>query len=965
MHLILCHTTADFDTLGAAVGLACCQPGSRIVLTGGCHPTVQDFLALHRDEYPLIERRSVTPAQIKTLSVVDTIWRDRLGKAAEWLDLPHVAITVYDHHPADPREASDPQVFSPGDIPAQHWQLEAVGATTTLIVEKLRASQVALSPTEATVMALGIHVDTGSLTFDHTTTRDAEALAWLMGQGIRQSTIAQYVEPGLSPLLQDLLIQALSQLRTQSWAGYTLASVRLNVTEYIPGLSRLAGHLMDLTAVDALLLAAWQAADPDPHTPQAQKLGKLTIIGRSRFPHSDLNQLLAPLGGGGHARSAAVTLRTDDPDQVLQELCDRLQAMIPKPLLAYEVMSSPVRTIRPDTRIEEAQRILLRYGHSGLCVVTPEGQLVGIISRRDLDIALHHGFGHAPVRGYMSTEVKTIAPDTPLPEIEALILSYGIGRLPVLAGQRLVGIVTRTDVLRQLHPSSQLGRSPANYLPSQPRQSLTLDQLRQAIAPELVNLLAIAADLARHQGWNLYLVGGAVRDILLAELAGHDQPLTLQDLDLVVDGCHGTISAAIPVSDPIAPSQLELDSNSDSPAALILAQALQAHYPQARLQTHGQFQTAALLWPRDVDLGPLLVDLATARTEFYLYPAANPQVEASSIRQDLYRRDFTLNAMALKLTELPPPEQVMTARDRPLSLLDFFGGWQDLRSRTIRVLHANSFIEDPTRIYRAVRFAMRLNCQIEPQTTGYIRHAMSQLSAQVLERASTWQPDSRAPALQTRLKNELRYILQAPYWRSALEKLGELGALACLHPALQMTPALARQLRRAEWGLRLGDPNLTADWELRLALVIAQVPVTDRALVAQNLQLTASTIQRLANLAAAETEIWDQISNDQPPSQQAACLERWDRETLILVGLRGDRNCRRQIWHYLVHLSQVIVPINGHDLRQLGYKPGPQFREMLQQLRSATLDGQFGDHHDPLAVRRDRAIAYLRQRYGS
>ena len=99
MDLVLCHTTADFDALGAAVGLCVLRPGSRIVLTGGCHPTVRDFLALHRDEYPLIERRAVNPQQIRSLAIVDASGRDRLGKAAEWLDLPHLnEIAVFDHH---------------------------------------------------------------------------------------------------------------------------------------------------------------------------------------------------------------------------------------------------------------------------------------------------------------------------------------------------------------------------------------------------------------------------------------------------------------------------------------------------------------------------------------------------------------------------------------------------------------------------------------------------------------------------------------------------------------------------------------------------------------------------------------------------------------------------------------------------------------------------------------------------
>ncbi|MGL5034209.1 MAG: DHH family phosphoesterase, partial [Microcystaceae cyanobacterium] len=194
MDIILCHQTADFDVLGAAVGLSCLKPGSRIVLTGGCHPTVRDFLALYRDELALIEMRSVHPEQIRTIYIVDNQNRDRLGKASQWLDLPTLTgLEIYDHHL---------ELIS--DLKFTYRQVEAVGATTTLIVEKLGQTNLQLNSIEASVMALGIHSDTGSLTYPQTTTRDAKALAWLMEQGANIKAIAEYIDPGFSPLLQKL-----------------------------------------------------------------------------------------------------------------------------------------------------------------------------------------------------------------------------------------------------------------------------------------------------------------------------------------------------------------------------------------------------------------------------------------------------------------------------------------------------------------------------------------------------------------------------------------------------------------------------------------------------------------------------------------------------------------------------------------------------------------------------------------
>lgn len=907
MDLILCHITADFDTLGAAVGLSRLYPGARIVLTGGAHPTVRDFLALHRDEYALIERRSVTPEQIRTLIVVDAQHRDRLGKAAEWLDLPDVNVIVYDHH-----------LEGESDIAASERQVEPIGAATTLVAEQLQAHQISLSPVEATVMALGIHVDTGSLTFDHSTVRDAAALTWLMQQGANLRAIGEYVEPGLSPQLQDLLSVALEHLQTETVRGYCLAWVLLSVETYVPGLSNLASRLITLTEVDVLLLAA--------RYPVSETEERLTVIGRARssagaasMQSLNLAALFQKWGGGGHSRAAAMTVRGVEPEALLHELVGLLRQQVPQPPTARELMSSPVRTIRPETTIAEAQRILLRYGHSGLSVVDANDRLVGIISRRDLDIALHHGFSHAPVKGYMTTNLKTIRPDTPLPEIESLMMTFDIGRLPVLDADQLVGIVTRTDVLRELHQAGLREQEREEAEPGQTLRDYCLlpgvvqNLLRQRLLPSLWNVLLQTAEQAEQRGWQLYLVGGAVRDLLLAK---PDQPLLLDDIDLVVDGFHRA---------------------ADQAAGVEMAKSLQKLYPAARLQIHGRFQTAALLWHNDPVLDSLWIDIATARTEFYPYPAANPEVEASSIRQDLYRRDFTINALAIRLT---PP--------RMGELLDFFGGVVDLQAKQIRVLHANSFIEDPTRIYRAVRFAVRLGFQIDPQTEGYIRTAIAsgiyhRIQAEV----------EKTPALQTRLRQELRYILEARYWKPAVELLSELGAICCIHPDLELNDVLWWQLRLVDrWLKRFGQPPVSTEhhqlstlehWLILLELMLSHLDAEARVKVAENFQLPADSIQRLQRLDQNQTAIAAALPNCQRPSQVVRELSQYDLSTLILVAVSQPRSIRRQIWQYLTGWSQVKVPVDGNDLKALGYKPGRQYKQILDRLLSATLDGEISN----------------------
>ena len=899
MDIILCHQTVDFDALGSAIGLSRLKSGAKIVLTGGAHPAVKNFLGLYRDEFAFAEMRSISPENIGTIYIVDTQKSDRLGAAAAWFDLPNVNnIEVYDHH-----------VDLKSDIAVTKIHTEAVGAITTYIAELLQKNKVDLTAFEATAMALGVHVDTGSLTFDQTTSRDAKAIAWLMEQGANVSIVAEYVEPGLSPQLQDLLKNALDKLERTTIQGYAVASVLLQTDKFVNGLATLTARLIDLTESDVLLLG---------HQYQTGKGEKLVVIGRSRLAETNLNQLFKPFGGGGHAQAASMSTQTDDARQLFKKLVTQLESQIPHPPTARDLMSSPVRTIRPDTTIEQAQKILFRYGHSGVSVVDEQDTLVGIISRRDLDLALHHGFNHAPVKGYMSRNLKTITPDTTLPEIQSLMVTYDVGRLPVIESGDLTGIVTRTDVLRQLHDGQN------EIVNTSSKANLTtrlLPTLQNRLEPPIWELLQKVTNAAQAKGWNLYLVGGGVRDVLLTD---ESEPLLLQDIDLVVDGFH---------------------RSADDRAGVELAGVIQEMYPNVSVSIHGEFQTAALSWHKDPIFSNLLIDIATARTEFYPYPTANPQVEASSIRQDLYRRDFTINALAVRLT---PPKRGEFSRKG--DLLDFFGGLIDLESRHIRVLHPNSFIEDPTRIYRAVRFAVRLGFTIEPQTEEYIDYAIKSGVYQELRIS-----DRASPALTTRLRAELKYILQANYWKPALKLLAKLNALSCLHQNLVLTKALAWQVACvSRWLFHINISN-AQPWLIRLEVLIASLASAERLEVAENLQLPKDSLQRLEQLKTLATEIAPQLLDSKFSSQIYQLLQPYKPLTLILFAARSNKNIRHLVWQYITKLSQAKPLLNGNDLKNMGFKPGKLYKQILDDLLAATLDGKISD--------RTSAEEFVREHY--
>lgn len=474
------------------------------------------------------------------------------------------------------------------------------------------------------------------------------------------------------------------------------------------------------------------------------------------------------------------------------------------------------------------------------------------------------------------------------------------------------------------------------------------------LSPELRSLLSQAAQVADQRGWHIYLVGGVIRDLLyFSHGLKNLSPLPLgegkgvralapnfTDIDLVVDSYHQTSKSATGVE---------------------VAQAMRSLHPEAHLEIYGDFQTAALSWHQDPLLNSLSMDIATARTESYPHPAANPLVATSSIYQDLQRRDFTINTLALRLTSGLESDHSL--------ILDFFGGWQDLLHKQVRVLHSHSFIDDPTRIYRAVRFAVRLGFKIESQTEEYIR---TSIASGIYQQLRSTQP--KIPALQNRLKTEIKYLFQAPYYQPALKLLGNLQALTCLHPNLEIDPQLWQQVRLGDRLLRYlhqflspatapSSPQnhpyyfpLSPDWLLRLELLLSALPVDERTWVANNLQLPADSVSRLQQLDLVESSMTADLPEDLAlavtnlaVSQLVERLKCYEDNLLLLTAIRSSRSWRRLIWQYLTVFRRVRSPLNGNDLKNLGYPPGKQYKIILEALTAATLDGLITDSYSAVA----------------
>jgi tRNA nucleotidyltransferase (CCA-adding enzyme) len=456
----------DFDSLAAAVGLAKLRgPGTVVVVPGGEAPSLKRFLTLHRQLYQIADTRQIDPARLRWVGVVDTCRKERLGVAADWPALAE-HVEVYDHHIG---RVCDIENDTRLDV-----IVEPVGAVATLIAERLKAAGKAMTPAEATLLALAIHSDTGSLTFEHTTTRDAEMLAWLMGQGAIQRSVAEFSHSLLTDEQQLMLSRGLSQLKRTKHRGIEISSVVLVGNTFLKGMSAVASDLLDLSNADVFFLTYVNCrgrrankkrrkptidVDADAGTacgPDELKQVSIICRARARVDGVDFRVLLQDLGGGGHARAASASLKLTEAaaEELTARLVRQAISQIPPPTPVSDFMTTEVVSVPLSATLLEARSLMRERGHGGLPVVDGDNRLAGLISVDDIDHAEMKGGKDAlrrPVSGWMRQNAISVSPETPLYVAEQMITEGGhVGRIPVVSGDdRLLGLVSRTDVLVQ------------------------------------------------------------------------------------------------------------------------------------------------------------------------------------------------------------------------------------------------------------------------------------------------------------------------------------------------------------------------------------------------------------------------------------------------------------------------------------------------------------------------------------
>jgi len=836
--VIVTHTNTDFDALASMLAARRLYPGATVALSGSLNRNVREFYRLHAEELDVAETGRVDLDAIERLVVVETVHSARLGDFEEVARRPGVEVVAFDHH----------QPERPDWIPAENIVVSEDGALTTTMVGILAEREILVTPLEATVFALGIHEDTGSLTYPSVTQRDADALAWCLRHGARQDMIAQYLHSPLGDNERALLDALLNGLETHEAGGFEVLVTAVAWPEYVDGVSNLAHKLVDLTDARALVTLV-EMGD------------RVFCVVRTRVAELDAGAVAEALGGGGHAQAASAVFRGP-----LSEARERALAALPsaaqRPLTAGDIMSHPPRFVAPDDTVAHAMVMCQRHRQSGI-QVGDEVSLVGLVTREDLDKAIGHGLSHAPVKSVMSSQVVTCGEEAPLAELQRLVASTDAGRVPVIRDGAVIGVVARSDLLRALEGPVRDEGEPSAAADLRDRL-LALGHLERIFE-------AVQAVSERYDG--VYLVGGAVRDVLT------DEPSF--DVDIAVEG------------DGIAFGRE-------------LAQAL-----GGRVVPHEKFGTAVVVYE-----GHRHVDVATTRTEFYDYPAALPRVEQATLRQDLFRRDFTVNAMAVSLK----------GEDFG-RLVDYFGGLRDLEGGVVRVLHNLSFIDDPTRIFRAIRYENRYGFRMDAHTLALAR-ACVEMSL-VGELSSS------------RLRDELQALLSEERIEDAIARLDEIGLDHEIHPHLAADDEAIRLVREVD-AVRSRYARDVPAWRLRLAVLVRRLPPDELFDWFARLKLRRRDAELIADAVTVAPLLQSRLAEADEPAEIRRLVEPHDPDgTLFALALAPARSAvRERLVRYFEQLRGVRLEISGGDLAGLGVTESPRVGEILGELLRRKLNGE-------------------------
>jgi len=863
--VITTHINADFDAVASMLAAQKLYPDAKVVFPGSQEKNLRNFFVNSMAYlFNMLDIKDVELDRISRLVLVDTRQPHRIGKLSDLLQREGVDIHIYDHHPNQP-----------GDIKGDYEVLRLTGATVTILTGILADKKIEISSDEATVMCLGLYEDTGSFTFPSTTQEDFKAAAFLLSKGANLNIVSNLISREISPEQVSLLNEMI-----QAATRYTISGIEVVVTvvtteKFVPDFAFLVHKMVKMENLEAIFAIALME-------------NKIYITARSRVVEVDTAAILEEFGGGGHSYAAAATVKGKTLPQVEHILVDLLYKNIQSRRLARDLMSAPAITVEAGVSCREAGNLLTRYNINALLVInTPSehensGPPVGFITRQVIEKALFHKLDHVAVGEYMTSELATVGPQATLMEIQEKIIENKQRVLPVLENGQILGVITRTDLLnilvrKHVQENGETPDRPSRSVHARTRNVLKFMQERLPV--RILEILHEIGRVADEIGEPAYVVGGFVRDLFLYRAN--------EDIDIVIEG------------DGIA-----------------FARKF-AKLAGARIHTYAKFGTAVVIFSDGFK-----IDVASARMEYYSFPAALPIVEMSSIKLDLFRRDFTVNTLAIQLNS-----------NKFGILIDFFAAQKDIKEKTIRVLHNLSFVEDPTRVFRAIRFEQRFGFTIGKLTAGLITNAVKM---DFFRRLSG-----------KRVFAELRQLLEEENPTPAIVRLHEYDLLQVIHPSIALTKEMTALFNAVKkvlaWYDLLFIEESYMKWSVYFLAIIRTCDASVTAEMCRRFELAPRYRKLFLSERFAAERCLDWLERNQPVNSSTLYNELSAFKTELVLYMMAStalEDVKRAISQFITGLRYVTVALRGEDLKNMGLKPGPIFRDILRAVLNAKLNGR-------------------------
>ncbi len=876
--IITSHINADFDAIASMLAAQKLYPGSLVVFPGSQEKNLRNFFIDSMAYlFNMANIKDIDFSNVKRLVLVDTRQPNRIGKLSLLLKQPDLDIHIYDHHPS-----------TPNDIKGRIELNRLTGATVTILTEILEKKGIDISPDEATIMCLGIYEDTGSFTFPSTTEDDFKASAFLLSKGANLNIVSDLISREISSQQVGLLNDMIQAAVRYSIHGFEVIVTSVSLNNYLPDFAFLVHKMAKMEPVDAIFAIA-------------RMENKIYVVARSRTSEVDASEIVAPLGGGGHTFAAATTVKGMTLTQVEHKLIEILYKKIRSNRLARDLMSSPPISIRSDISCRDAGNLLTRYNINALLVTEnpkePDGRerLAGYISRQVIEKALYHKLELVQVKEYMTTDFAFVNSGAVLTEIQKKIIENKQRLLPVMDNGVITGVITRTDLLNVLvkdsRHKSEISPDPLTER-VRARTRNIVKFMKERLSKRLVDILKTLGKIADKKGYRAYVVGGFVRDLFLYRVN--------EDIDIVIEG------------DGIAFAKKY------------------ASMVGARIHSYKKFGTAVIIFPDGFK-----IDVASARMEYYKFPAALPTVEMSSIKLDLFRRDFTVNTLAIQLCP-----------DRFGILIDFFTAQKDIKEKTIRILHNLSFVEDPTRVFRAIRFEQRFGFSIGKLTSGLIENAVKM---DFFKRLSG-----------RRVFAEFRQILEEENPTPAIIRLNDYNLLSVLHLSITLDNDLISLFNSVKKVLSWHDLLFLEESYMKWAVYFLALirsgdkKMTDEICVHFELAPRYRRLFCVERFEADRCLFWLERHLPVKNSVLYNKLSGFKTELLLyMMAATKKEIVKRSISNYFTRLRYVHTLISGKDLKNMEIEPGPVFREILQTVLEAKLNGKLKTKSDEFAfVRR-------------